>query len=126
MSKFRFFKTLLLLAVFSLAFTISYADSPQAPVKKKIVNTTTSMKAIGSDDGIIINYSVADGTTNAFIVVSDMMGNKVKVVRLTEGKGRISISKDVLDKYASSGMYNCSIMINGSKISSQPVKLINF
>jgi len=73
----------------------------------------------------VISYSVADGANNACIVVSDIMGNRVKVVKLNDGKGSVTLSKDVLDKAAGSGMLNCSILVNGNKVTSQSVKLIN-
>jgi hypothetical protein len=121
------FKMLLISAVLSMAINFGYGDSPHAPVKKKIaVNTTTNFKAVSADNGIVINYSIADGATQACIVVSDMMGNKVKVIKLTDGKGKISLTKDNLDNISNSGMYTCSLLVDGSKISSQSVKLLNF
>ena len=127
MKNFSVIRTMLLSMALSLLFSYGFADSPQTPVKKKVaVNTTTSIKALGSDDGIVINYSVAEGTTNACLVVSDIMGNKLKVVKLSEGKGRISLNKENLDKGSSSAMYNCTLLVNGNKIASQPVKLLNF
>jgi hypothetical protein len=121
-----FIKMLFLFTALTFCVSYGYGDSPHAPVRKKIsTNTITNLKAVSNESNIVISYSVADGANNACIVVSDIMGNRVKVVKLNDGKGSVTLSKDVLDKAAGSGMLNCSILVNGNKVTSQSVKLIN-
>jgi hypothetical protein len=126
MRNFGFIKMLFLSTALTFCVAYGYGDNPKAPVRKKItINTVTNLKAISNESNIVINYSVADGAGTACIVVSDIMGNRLKVVKLTDGKGSISLNKETLDNTAGSGMYTCSILINGNKVASQAVKLIN-
>lgn len=127
MKKFKLFK----IGMFTFLFMIVYLNfstysnvfiSKKLQNVKSVITETPNIKAISTDDGIMIDYNLVK-KGNAFVIITDMLGNQLKIVKLQTSRGKINLNKSDLEKAGGKNIFNCIIQIDGSQLMSQQVVL---
>jgi hypothetical protein len=84
----------------------------------------TMLKAFSSEDMLIIQYDLQHAE-NSYLIISDMNGKNLKVVKLEKAEGKISLSKSELDKAGGNGLYTCTLQVNGAQVLSRQAATFN-
>jgi len=84
----------------------------------------SSITAISTENMVVINYSLIS-FNKAFIIITDVMGNRISVVKISSKTGKLKIKKSELDQAGGNGVYTCTVQVDGCQIISQPVTMIN-
>jgi hypothetical protein len=87
-------------------------------------NSASKLCAISTDNSIVIDYRVTK-TENSYLIVTDIFGNKLKVIKLSDLKGKVNIKLSELMNAGGSGTYKCSIQVDGALVITQPVAMLN-
>ena len=122
----NFFKSVIFAALFSLVFIQGFSSDLKSPNNKlSQVNLPSSFSATSSENAIVIRYNLPSKSENTYLVISDILGNKIKIIKVTDKAGKIELKRSDLEKYSGSIMFTCTLQVNGNKIFSQPVSLLN-
>lgn len=101
----------------------SYSEV-ELKTQTKALSIKAKVKAISTENSVFIEYNLVK-FDNAFIIISDVFGNKIKIINIITNQGKIQISKSELEKAGGNGIYSCTIQVDGNQVISQPVAILN-